>query len=66
MRYSIIYRQTLCTSKLNRAYVFKPDDDGNSRLDSHGNLVIDHDLDEIAEAFIDSARQQNFSFLQEG
>ena len=64
MRYSIIYPQTLCTSKLNRAYVFKTDD-GNSRLDSHGNLVIDHDLDEIAEAFIDSARQQNFSFFQE-
>jgi type I restriction enzyme M protein len=46
-------------------YVFKPDDDGNPRLDAHGHLVIDHDLDEIAEAFIDFARQQNFSFLQE-
>ena len=34
-------------------------------LDHHGHLVIDHDLNEIADAFVDFARKQKFSFWRE-
>jgi type I restriction enzyme M protein len=46
-------------------YVCKIGEDGKAMLDHHGHLVIDHDLDEIADAFVDFARKQKFSFWQE-
>ncbi len=42
-------------------YVYKKDD-GEIAFDSKGNKVLDHDLDEIADAFIKFAKEQNFSF----
>jgi len=35
---------------------------GGLLLDKYGRSIIDHDLDEIAEAFIKFAKEQNFNF----
>ena len=47
-------------------YVFAKGPDGRPRLDSHGHMIVAHDLDEIAEGFIQVARGQGFSFHGEG
>jgi len=39
-------------------YKYKKNPDGSFVLDEHGHPVIDHDLDEIAEAFIKFAKEQ--------
>ncbi len=36
--------------------------EGKPILDGHGHLVIDHDLDEIADAFVAFAKEQGFDF----
>lgn len=46
-------------------YRYKKNPDGSFVLDDHGHPVIDHDLDEIAEAFIKFAKEQNFDFWRE-
>jgi type I restriction enzyme M protein len=46
-------------------YLCKIGEDGKAMLDDHGHLVIDHDLDEIADAFVGFAKQQKFSFWRE-
>jgi type I restriction enzyme M protein len=43
-------------------YVYKKDEKGNFILDEKGRRILDHDLDEIAEAFIKFAKEQGFSF----
>lgn len=43
-------------------YVYKKDEKGNFILDERGRRILDHDLDEIAEAFIKFAKEQKFSF----
>jgi len=43
-------------------YRYKKNRDGSFVLDEHGHPVIDHDLDEIAEAFIKFAKEQGFDF----
>jgi type I restriction enzyme M protein len=43
-------------------YRYKKNPDGSFILDEHGHPVIDHDLDEIAEAFIKFAKEQGFYF----
>jgi type I restriction enzyme M protein len=35
---------------------------GEFLLDQHGHPIIDHDLDEIAEAFVNFAKEQRFDF----
>jgi type I restriction enzyme M protein len=35
---------------------------GELLLDKHGRGIIDHDIDEIAEAFVKFAKKQNFNF----
>ena len=42
--------------------IYKRDENGELMLDRHGHLVIDHDLDEIAEEFKRYAVEQNFDF----
>jgi type I restriction enzyme M protein len=39
-------------------YRYKKNPDGSFVLDEYGHPVIDHDLDEIAEAFIQFAKEQ--------
>ncbi|WP_353932738.1 N-6 DNA methylase [Okeanomitos corallinicola TIOX110] len=43
-------------------YIYKPGKDGRPRIDDHGHMIIDHDLNEIRSAFIDFAKKQKFSF----
>lgn len=53
-------------------YIFRTDERGN-RIDEDGNPItesgkspaIDHDLDPIAQAFVQWGKQQGFSFLQD-
>ena len=35
-------------------------------IDDHGHMIIDHDLNEIASAFVDFAKKQKFLFWREG
>lgn len=46
-------------------YRYKKNPDGTFVLDQYGHPVIDHDLDEIAEAFIEFAKEQDFDFWRE-
>jgi type I restriction enzyme M protein len=46
--------------------IYKKDANGELMLDEHGHLIVDHDLDEIAEAFIAFAKEQGFDFWKEG
>jgi len=46
-------------------YVYRTDAQGNRLLDAHGHLIVDHDLDEIATAFVLFAREQGFSFWKD-
>ena len=43
-------------------YVYKKDDKGNFSYDVNGRKVLDHDLDEIADKFIEFAKKEGFSF----
>lgn len=43
-------------------YIYKKDANGNYVHDTRGRKVSDHDLDEIADAFIDFAKKQKFNF----
>ena len=43
-------------------YVYKKDERGNYIFDEKGRKILDHDLDEIAEKFIEFAKEQGFSF----
>jgi len=43
-------------------YVYKKDGDGNIIRDYKGHKAVDHDLDQIADAFIEFARKEEFSF----
>lgn len=47
-------------------YVYKRDASGELMLDEHGHLMVDHDLDFIAEKFIEFAKKQKFDFWTEG
>ena len=51
--------------------IYVKNEDGTYKLDSHGHLIVDHDLfnhngeteDGIAEAFIEFAKKENLSFF---
>jgi type I restriction enzyme M protein len=43
-------------------YVYKKDAQGNYIHNNNGRKVLDHDLDDIAEAFINFSKSQKFSF----
>ncbi len=43
-------------------YIYKRGPNGELLKDNDGNLIIDSDLDEIAEAFVKFAKEQKFSF----
>lgn len=45
-------------------YTFLKDDFGEVKLDPHGHPLIDNDLDKIADAFLDFAREQRLSFVK--
>ncbi len=43
-------------------YVYKKDLNGGKSQDEHGHLVVDHDLDFIANKFIEFAKRQRYDF----
>lgn len=43
-------------------YVYKKDESGEFEVDAKGRKVLDHDLDQIADAFIKFAKEQKFNF----
>lgn len=43
-------------------YVFKKDAEGNFIYDAKGRRLLDHDLDQIANTFIDFAKKEEFNF----
>ena len=42
--------------------IYRKDANGDPALDSHGHLIVDHDLDEIAEAFVALLKSRGFDF----
>jgi len=46
--------------------VYKKDENGQLMLDDHSHLIVKHDLDEIAEAFVAFAKEQKYVFWVEG
>ena len=46
-------------------YVYKADSYGRPMLDKYDHMIVDHDLDEIAEGFIKFAKREHLSFWQE-
>jgi type I restriction enzyme M protein len=64
--YPIFFATSKKSGKNNSGnYVYQTAEDGSRRLDEHGHLVVDHDLDEIAAAFVLFAREQGLSFWQD-
>ena len=64
--YSIFFAVSQNGGKDNSGeYVYELGSDGRPVLDMHGHMVVDHDLDQIAEAFVNFAKKQAFSFWQE-
>jgi type I restriction enzyme M protein len=43
-------------------YVFRIGSDNAPELDNHGHMIVEHDLDDIASAFIAWAKTENLSF----
>jgi type I restriction enzyme M protein len=46
-------------------YIYKTNEQGNRLLGEHGHLIVDHDLDEIATAFVLFAKEQGFNFWRD-
>ncbi|MCM8782120.1 MAG: SAM-dependent methyltransferase, partial [Candidatus Omnitrophica bacterium] len=46
-------------------YRYKKDEKGDFVMDENGHPIIEHDLDEIAEAFVDFAKKQGFDFWRQ-
>lgn len=65
--YPVFFATSLNGGKDNSGdYKYKEGDDGQPLLDHHDHMIIDHDLDQIAEGFIQFAVRQGFSFWKEG
>lgn len=43
-------------------YIFKKDKDKQPLIDNHGHLIVEHDLDEVANKFIEFAKKEKLSF----
>lgn len=46
-------------------YIYKKGEDGLPILDDYGHMVIDHDLDQIADGFLEFAKRNKYSFIEE-
>jgi len=46
-------------------YIYKKGKDGQPLLDKHGHMIVQHDLDEITEGFIQFAYEEELSFWME-
>jgi len=63
INYPIFFAVNQKSLKNNKGeYRYKRGVKGGFLLDKYGRSIIDHDLDEIAEAFVKFAKEQNFNF----
>ena len=46
-------------------YIYMKSPDGQLLLDDHGHMIVEHDLNQIADGFIQFAKKQGFTFWQE-
>lgn len=46
------------------AYIFKANSDGSFLTDSQGKRIVEHDLDDVADGFIQFAENQGFDFRE--
>ena len=46
-------------------YIYKKGEDRQPLLDKHSHMIVDHDLDQIADGFIQFAQRQDLSFWRE-
>ncbi|GAG88522.1 unnamed protein product, partial [marine sediment metagenome] len=61
--YPIFMATSQNTGKNNSGeYIYKKDGHGNYIENVDGQKIVDHDLDEIAEGFVEFAKEQRFSF----
>lgn len=61
--YPIFMATSQNTGKNNSGeYIYKKDEHGNYIENEDGQKIVDHDLDEIAEGFVEFAKEQRFSF----
>lgn len=64
--YSIFFATSQNGGKDNSGdYIYMKGKDGKPLLDDHHHMIVDHDLDQIADGFIQFARRQDVSFWQE-
>lgn len=62
--YPIFFATSLKTGKDSSGrYIFTKDQNGEIQLDEHGHPLIDHDLDNISNAFLKFSKKENFSFV---
>ena len=47
-------------------YICRLGPDNAPLLDEHGHMIVEHDLDDIADAFIEWCQKQKLSFCEEG
>ena len=46
-------------------YIYRLGADNSPMLDSHGHMIVEHDLDEIADAFLKWGKKDGISFCEE-
>ena len=64
--YSIFFAVSQNSGKDNSGeYTYKKDELGLPLLDEHGHMIVEHDLDQIADGFIDFAQRHGLLFWQE-
>jgi type I restriction enzyme M protein len=64
--YPIFFATSQNSGKNNSGdYIYKPGDDGQPLLDDHGHMIVEHDLDQIADGFIKFAKLQKLTFWLE-
>lgn len=61
--YPIFFATSQRSGKNNSGdYVYKKKPDGTYERDTHGHLIYNHDLNEIADNFVEFAKSENLSF----
>jgi type I restriction enzyme M protein len=64
--YSIFMATSERPGKDNRGeYVYRIGKDNAPELDEHQHMIVEHDLDNIAEAFVKFGQKEGFEFLGE-
>lgn len=65
--YSVFFATSERPGKDNQGnYINRIGADNAPELDSHGHMIVEHDLDEIAKAFVQWSKFQNLTFQMEG